>query len=106
MGKVFLLILVRHLFIEFGRAHLRDSGVSSVHGSCKEEDWRERGNLRRPFLMVYYEETKLISNWQLNTVLALSSAEAPSVVKRRENGQPTGRMTESSAEERALLVQI
>ena len=24
-----------------------------------------RGNLGRPFLMVYYEETKLISNWQL-----------------------------------------
>ena len=37
--------------------------------------------------MVYYEETKLISNWQLNTGLALSSAEAPSVVKRRENGE-------------------
>ena len=37
--------------------------------------------------MVYYEETKLISNWQLNTVLALSSEEAPSVVKRRENGE-------------------
>ena len=46
-----------------------------------------RGNLRCPFLMVYYEETKLISNWQLNTVLALSSAEAPSVEKRRENGE-------------------
>ena len=44
-------------------------------------------NLRRPFLMVYYEETKLISNWQLNTVLALSSAEATPVVKRRENGE-------------------
>ena len=37
--------------------------------------------------MVYYEETKLISNWQLNTVFALSSAEAPSVVKRREYGE-------------------
>ena len=37
--------------------------------------------------MVYYEETKLISNWQLNTVLALSSSEAPSVEKRRENGE-------------------
>ena len=37
--------------------------------------------------MVYYEETKLISNWQLNTVLALSSAEAPSVEKRQENGE-------------------
>ena len=46
-----------------------------------------RGNLGRPFLMVYYEETKLISNWQLNTVLALSSTEAPSVEKRRENGE-------------------
>ena len=79
--------------------------------------------------MVYYEETKLTSNWQLNTVLALSSEEAPSVVKRRENGelkiggargggggaplisplptpQPTGRTKESSAEERALLVQF
>ena len=41
MGKVFLRILVGHLFIEFGRAHLRDSGVSSVRGSCREEDWRE-----------------------------------------------------------------
>ena len=45
-----------------------------------------RGNLGRPFLMVYYEETKLINNWQLNRVLALSSAEAASVEKRRENG--------------------
>ena len=44
-----------------------------------------RGNLGRPFLMVCYEETKLIKNWQLNSVLALSSAEAPSVEKRREN---------------------
>ena len=46
-----------------------------------------RGNLGRPFLMVYYEETKLINNWQLNRVLALSSAEAPSV----ENGEKTGK---------------
>ena len=37
--------------------------------------------------MVYYEEIKLLSNWQLNTVLALSSAGAPSVEKRRENGE-------------------
>ena len=82
-----------------------------------------RGNLGRPFLMVYYEETKLINNWQLDRVLVLSSAEAPSVEKRRENGelknrgrqgaplisplpipQPTGKTKESSAEERALLV--
>ena len=47
----------------------------------------KRGNLRRPFLMVYYKETKLISNWQLNTVLTLSSAKALSVEKRRENGE-------------------
>ena len=46
-----------------------------------------RGNLGRPFLMVYYEETKLINSWQLNRVLALSSAEAPSVEKRRGNGE-------------------
>ena len=46
-----------------------------------------RGNLGRPFLMVYYEETKLINSWQLNRVLALSSAEAPSVEKRRGNGK-------------------
>ena len=77
-----------------------------------------RGNLGRPFLMVYYEETKLINNWQLDRVLVLSSAEAPSVEKRRENGelknrgrqgaplisplpipQPTGKTKESSAEE-------
>ena len=46
-----------------------------------------RGNLGRPFPMVYYEETKLINNWQLNRVLVLSSAESPSVEKRRENGE-------------------
>ena len=46
-----------------------------------------RGNLGRPFLMVRdYEETKLINNWQLNRVLALSSAEAPSV----ENDEKMG----------------
>ena len=83
MRKKISLIFVRHLFIELGRVHLRDSGVSSVRGSCKsEEDYGEKGNLRRPFLMVYDEETKLINNWQLNTVLALSSAETPSVDNR------------------------
>ena len=46
-----------------------------------------RGNLGRPFLMVSYEETKLINNWQLDRVLVLSSAEAPSVEKWRENGK-------------------
>ena len=46
-----------------------------------------RGNLGRPFLMVYYEETKLITKRQLNRVLALASAEAPSVEKGRENGE-------------------
>ena len=45
-----------------------------------------RGNLGRPFLMVYYEETKLIHNWQLNRVLALSSAEAPSVENDEKKG--------------------
>ena len=81
-----------------------------------------RGNLGRPFPMVYYEETKLINNWQLDRVLVLSSLEAPSVEKRRENGElknrgreggalnfcsphsPAYRKDESSAEERALLV--
>ena len=56
-----------------------------------------RGNLGRPFLMVYYEETKLINNWQLNRVLALSSAEAPSVEKRRENGQLKNRGRQGGA---------
>ena len=56
-----------------------------------------RGNLGRPFLMVYYEETKLISNWQLNRVLVLSSAESPSVEKRRENGELKNRRREGGA---------
>ena len=56
-----------------------------------------RGNLGRPFLMVYYEETKLINNWQLNRVLALSSAEAASVEKRRENGELKNRGCEGGA---------
>ena len=46
-----------------------------------------RGNLGRPFLMVYYEETKLINNWQLNRVLALSSARGSFSGERRENGE-------------------
>ena len=56
-----------------------------------------RGNLGRPFLMVYYKETKQISNWQLNRVLALSSAEALSVEKRRENGELKNRGRERGA---------
>ena len=56
-----------------------------------------RGNLGRPFLMVYYEETKLLNNWQLNRVLALSSAEAPSVEKRRENGELKNRGREGGS---------
>ena len=47
--------------------------------------------------MVYYEETKLINNWQLSTVLALSSAEAPSVEKRPENGEINNRGREGGA---------
>ena len=56
-----------------------------------------RGNLGRLFLMVYYEETKLINKWQLNRVLALSSAEAASVEKRRENGELKNRGREGGA---------
>ena len=56
-----------------------------------------RGNLGRPFLMVYYEETKLINNWQLNRVFVLSSAEAPPVEKRRENGELKNRGSEGGA---------
>ena len=47
--------------------------------------------------MVYYEETKLINNWQLDRVLVLSSAEAPSVEKRRENGELKNRGRDGGA---------
>ena len=47
--------------------------------------------------MVYYEETKLINNWQLDRVLVLSSAEAPPVEKRRENGELKNRGREEGA---------
>ena len=45
-----------------------------------------RGNLGRPFLMVYYEETKLINNWQLDRVLVLSSAGSFSGETARKRG--------------------
>ena len=47
--------------------------------------------------MVYYEEAKLINNWQLDRVLVLSSAGAPSVEKRRENGELKNRGREGGA---------
>ena len=56
-----------------------------------------RGHLGRPFLMVYYEEAKLINNWQLDRVLVLPSTGAPSVEKRRENGELKNRGREGGA---------
>ena len=50
--------------------------------AVRRKTMERRGNLGRPFLMVYYEETKLINNWQLDRVLVLYSAEVPSVEKR------------------------
>ena len=56
-----------------------------------------RGNLGVRFSWSIYEETKLINNWQLDRVLVLSSAEAPSVEKRRENGKLKNRGREGGA---------
>ena len=86
MRKSFLRILVRHLFIEFGRAHLRDSGISTVRGSCREENYGEKGKFEASVSHGLSRIDK--TEKQLATiVLALSSAEAPSVEKRRENGE-------------------
>ena len=121
MRKIFLRILVRHLFIEFGRAHLRDSGISTVRGSCREENYGEKGKIEASVSHGLSRIDK--TEKQLATiVLALSSAEAPSVEKRRENGEfknrglagvggggggrPPKRRKKAPAEERALLVQF